>query len=193
MLHCLNKVVAYHALVNGWVLIEVFEGKRILAEENRYLGRVLMRVPQGKMISHVVTFEVDTYGVLTVQLQDRETGEVVQEAFERCARVVPQKVIARLKEQAKTFKEADMQQIESQGARNNLLATCFVLKYKLFNDQGLAALKTEYMEGKCQAVEDWARAHSEESSEMFERKKRELLRDWQLHLEKQGLKDEGWS
>ena len=48
MLHCLNKVVAYHALVNGWVVaggdneiasIEVFDGTSWIQMESLKVGR----------------------------------------------------------------------------------------------------------------------------------------------------------
>ena len=103
----------------------MFEGKRELADENRYLGRLVLSPPAGRIISYIVSFEVDTNGVLAVHAKDPGTGDESHEVFERCARFVcSQQEIARLKEGAKAFKEADMLQIKRHDTRNNLLATC---------------------------------------------------------------------
>ena len=126
---------------------------------------------------------MDTNGVLAVHAKNPATGDESHEVFERSARFVSQQEIARLKKEAKAYKEADMLQIQCVDSRNRLLASCAHLKYNLFNDEDITALDKatkDEIERRCQAVEDWTKMHSDESSETYKRKEQELLKAWNM-------------
>ena len=145
-------------------------------------------------MQHAITFEVDTNGVLSVSAKDQATGDITHEVFERCARVVPPKVISRLKEEAKAYKEADELEIQRLGARSKLLTTCVNIKYNLFNDESLSSLNKaakDEIEMRCQEAEDWAKKHPDEKSETYQRKKDEVTKDWNILSDKQSLSTEG--
>ena len=176
-------------------MLLVYEGERKLARENRHLGTVHLNPPEGRVVvEYAITYEVDTNGVLAVSAKDEATGDFSHEVFKRCARVVPQKVLSRLKEEAKSYKEADELEIQRLGARSKLLTTCVNIKYNLFNDESLSSLSKsakDEIERRCQEAEDWAKMHADESSEAYRRKKDEVIQEWNNISVKQDLCTEG--
>ena len=175
-------------------MIRVYEGERALADQNRYLGKVVLDPPKGKIVQYAITLEVDTNGVLAVSAKDQATGDISHEVFERCARVVPQDVLSSLKEEAKAYQEADELEIKRLEARNKLLMTCVNIKYNLFNDESLSSLSKaakDEIEMRCQEAEDWAKKHPDEKSETYQRKKDEVTKDWNILSVKPNLGNEG--
>ena len=137
---------------------------------------------------------MDTNGVLAVYAKNPATGDESHEVFERSARFVSQQEIARLKKEAKAYKEADMLQIRRHSTRNNLLATCLLLKYYLFTDEDLTSLDKatkDEIERRCQEVEDRAKMHPDKSSETYKGKKQELIKDWNMLRAKKDKRSAG--
>ena len=137
---------------------------------------------------------MDTNGVLAVYAKNPATGDESHEVFERSARFVSQQEIARLKKEAKAYKEADMLQIRRHSTRNNLLATCLLLKYYLFTDEDLTSLDKatkDEIERRCQAAEDWAKMHPYESSDTYKGEMDELLKAWDMLCAKIGNQSAG--
>lgn len=115
-----HRIAVVTTVQNGQqsLRLDIYQGQRALAKENRCLGsltfRKLPRAAKGA-IEIVVRFELDKNGLLHVQANNKSTGNVIEADFETES-LDPKRVEALVKE-AEEMRQADQQHLRLEGAK----------------------------------------------------------------------------
>ncbi|KAF8586214.1 heat shock protein 70 [Ramaria rubella] len=133
------------------VLIQVFEGERILIKDNHHLGKFELSgiPPAPRGVPQIdVTFELDVNGILKVDAMDRGTGKAQQITIETHGESrLSDEEIARMIQDAEEFVAADVEQrqrVESLDRFGDYVAT---MREQLADDEGLGGRLTEAQRG----------------------------------------------
>jgi len=117
----------------GEVEINIYQGEREIAENNKLLGKfILMGIsPAPKGIPRIeVSFSVDINGILTVTAMDLST-KLSKEISVTQSGLLNEDEIEQLKLEAEKFKEVDRKQKELVDIRNKILNYAYVLDKQL--------------------------------------------------------------
>jgi molecular chaperone DnaK len=102
------------------VTVQVFQGERPMAADNRLLGRFNLEgieaAPRG-MPQIEVTFDIDANGILNVSAKDRKTGKEVQRRIENSSGLSKDEV-DRMAREAESHADDDKRKRELADARN---------------------------------------------------------------------------
>ena len=104
------------------VTIRVFQGERRIAEHNKLLGSFDLTgiAPAPKGVPQItVSFEIDSNGILHVSAKDQKTGKEHSIKISNSSSLSKEE-IAKMREDAEKFEEADNQKAQLIEARNNL-------------------------------------------------------------------------
>ena len=167
----------------------VYEGERLLAEENILLGKLQVETRQGEKSQWKIHFEVDTNGILTASIQDQLTRNIAAKEMQRSSTSLSKKDVKRLGEKAKAFKRADEKEIERLTQKNKLLSLCTNIRYFLRTEERLSNLsekEREKVEKRCQVAVEWTNSNLGAAREEFQGKTKELRTHWAGVLSKVG-------
>ena len=118
---------------------------------------------------------------MTAHMEDLATRNSNKVEIKRSASSLTKAEVQDLKEEARTHKDDDKQEVKRLGERNKIIATIFNIQYKLRTEEKLKALCEETRtntEQKCSEVEQWLRENPNASFEEFKLKRDGLLSDW---------------
>merc|ERR1719446_1359016 len=116
------------------VLIQVFEGERVMTKDNNILGKFHLDgiPPAPRGVPQIeVTFDIDANGILNVSAQDKSTGKSNQITITNEKGRLSQSEIDRMVQEAEKFRaedEANKCKIE---AKNGLENYCFTMRNTL--------------------------------------------------------------
>ncbi|MED6171108.1 hypothetical protein PIB30_037585 [Stylosanthes scabra] len=102
---------------------KVFEGERARATDNNLLGWFsLSGIPKGpKRHPVVLTFDIDSNGILYVTAEDETSGNSNEIIISNCTgRMMSQKEVARLIQEARVYEAEDKKFLDKARARNDL-------------------------------------------------------------------------
>ena len=162
--------------------LHVYEGERLLAIENRLLGRLQVDTRKGEESMFKIHFEVDTDGILTASIQDHLTNNKTIKEIERSTTSLSKKEVERLRQEALAYKRDDEKEIERLSQRNKLLALCTNIRYHMRTKETLLNLSERQrakIEQKCQDAVDWTNSNLEATRGQFQAKAEELLVHWE--------------
>ena len=161
--------------------LNVYEGERLLADENTHLGRLEVETREGEKTQFQIHFEVDTNGILTASIQDQLTSNIAAKEMQRSSTSLSKKDVERLGQEAKKHKKDDEKEIERLVQKNKLLSLCTNICYILRTDEKLSNLskkEKEKVEKKCQVTVEWTNSNLEAARVEFLEKAEELMRFW---------------
>ena len=161
----------------------VFEGERILADENVKLGELKVKTTPGDISSSETTFEVDTNGILTVTYRNLGTGDSKQIEMIRKSSTLTRKEIDTLQKNAKLNQKEDLKEVKRLTEKNKLNSLLVNIRYTLKTNKNLRTLDDqckEKIQNKWTGVEDWMNSNQGASTEAFKEERSSLLSSWKL-------------
>jgi molecular chaperone DnaK len=153
------------------VEINVLQGEREMAADNKSLGRFILDgippAPRG-MPQVEVTFDIDSNGILNVSAKDKNSGKEQKITIQNSTNLADDEV-ERMKNEAEKFAEADKAKRELIEARNKANSVAFEIEKQL-KDYGdkLDKADKEKIEADVKALKDLA-AKEEASKEELEK------------------------
>jgi len=124
------------------VSIQVLEGERSMAKDNRVLGRFELSgippAPRGVPQIHV-TFDVDENSILLVSAKDSGSGSEEQITITNDKGRLSEEEIQRMVREAEEFEEEDKKVKERVEARNGLEQTAYSLKNQVNDEEKLGS------------------------------------------------------
>ncbi|XP_026331679.1 heat shock cognate 71 kDa protein-like [Hyposmocoma kahamanoa] len=149
------------------VLIQVFEGERIMTRENNLLGKFkLTRIPRAKKgVPQIeVTFVIDENGILNVSAVDRRTKKSRQITIKNDKGRLSKHQIDRMVQEAEMFKKEEEQMKISAEARNTLQYFCYSMRSKAQNKnlQIQVHIKQAVLD-KCEEILSWLEVNHQAS------------------------------
>ncbi len=115
------------------VEIDIFQGEREIAEENKLLGKFTLKniPPAPKGIPRIeVTFSINVNGILKVSAIDLSTKNK-KEFFVSNSGLLDKNEIKKIKENAETFRQADLEKKELIKIKNNILKYIYLIEQSL--------------------------------------------------------------
>jgi L1 cell adhesion molecule like protein len=148
------------------ITVKVYQGERILAKENKFLGKCeitnIPPKPKGKV--HVdVTFSLDINGSLAVNATETSGGQT-SDLIIKMDNALSEDVIEELVQRAKEMEKDDLLVIETTKVKTELLNFCMELKQT----------GNESQKKKADEIIKWVRKNQEESKEIYENKLNEI-------------------
>ncbi len=176
------------------VEINVLQGERPLAKDNKSLGKFILDgiPPAPRGVPQIeVTFEIDTDGILKVSAKDKATGKS-QKIVIQGATGLDEEEIKRMQEEAKKYEEEDKKVKERIEARNKLDGLIFGIE-KTYKDVE-SKLSEEVKKELSQALEEAKKVRDEkeatkETLEAAYDKLNEVVRKYAQELYKTTSKD----
>ncbi len=148
------------------ISVKVYQGERLLAKENKYLGKLditnIPPKPKGQVIVEV-TFSLDINGSLLVTAKEKSGGQTSDLTIKMDTEMGEEK-IEELVTRAQTMEAEDMKIIETTRTRTQLQDLCIELKSK----------GNEKQKKKAEETYKWVRKNIEESKETYLKKIEEL-------------------
>ncbi len=148
------------------ITVKVYQGERILAKENKFLGQCeitnIPPKPKGKVIVNV-TFSVDINGSLAVNATETSGGQT-SDLIIKMDNALSEKEIEELVQRAKEMEKDDLLVIETTKVKTELLNFCMELKQT----------GNESQKKKANEIIKWVRKNQEESKETYENKLNEI-------------------
>ena len=148
------------------ISVKVYQGERVLAKENKYLGKCditnIPPLPKGKVIVEV-TFSLDINGSLLVTAKEKSGGKTSDLTINMDTEM-SEEIIEELVTRAQTMEADDLKIIETTRIRTQLQDLCIDLKSK----------GNEKQKKKAEEIYKWVRKHIEESKETYLKKIEEL-------------------
>ena len=148
------------------ISVKVYQGERLLAKENKYLGKLditnIPPKPKGQVIVEV-TFSLDINGSLLVTAKEKSGGQTSDLTIKMDTEMGEEKV-EELITRAQTMEAEDMKIIETTRTRTQLQDLCIELKSK----------GNEKQKKKAEETYKWVRKNIEESKETYLKKIEEL-------------------
>lgn len=130
------------------ILMKVFEGERVMADDNHFLGQFTLSgippLPRGQA-SNDTTFELDADGILHVTAVDTITKNKNQITITLNKGRLSQEQVSRLIREAEAMKRDDEKRREAAEARNELERLCWLGQRKGHG----------HLWDKCQLVLEW--------------------------------------
>ncbi len=115
------------------VEIDIFQGEREIAEDNKLLGKFTLKniPPAPKGIPRIeVTFSINVNGILKVSAIDLSTKNK-REFFVSNSGLLDKNEIKKIKENAETFRQADLERKELIKIKNNILKYIYLIEQSL--------------------------------------------------------------
>lgn len=115
------------------VEIDIFQGEREIAEENKLLGKFTLKniPPAPKGIPRIeVTFTINVNGILKVSAIDLSTKNK-KEFFVSNSGLLDKNEIKKIKENAEIFRQADLEKKELIKIKNNILKYIYLIEQSL--------------------------------------------------------------
>jgi len=113
------------------VTIQVYQGERKMAQQNKLLGRFdlsdIPPAPRG-MPQIEVTFDIDANGILNVSAADKSTGRENKITITNDKGRLSKEEIERMVSDAERYRSEDEKQRERVAAKNSLESYCFNMK-----------------------------------------------------------------
>ena len=148
------------------IAVKVYQGERILAKENKFLGKCeitnIPPKPKGKVEVHV-TFSLDLNGSLTVKATETSGGQT-SDLIIKMDNALSEDMIEELIQRAKKMEKDDLLVIETTIVKTELLNFCMELKKN----------GNESQKKKANEIIKWVRKNQEESKETYENKLNEI-------------------
>merc|ERR1719273_2223156 len=140
------------------VLIQVFQGERVMTEHNILLGKFELTgiPPSPRGVPQIeVTFEIDANGILNVAALDKTSGNVESITITADKGRPSQEEIDEMLRAAEEFAEEDARMAETVQAKNSLESAAYNLKNQLEDEEKLGAkLSDEDKETLFEAAND---------------------------------------
>merc|ERR1719259_138606 len=131
------------------VLIQVYEGERVMTKDNNLLGKFdLTGIPPApRGVPQIeVTFDIDANGILNVSACDKSTGKQNKITITNDKGRLSKEEIEKMVNDAEKYKAEDDIQKERISAKNNLESCCFNMK---------STLEDEKLNDKCDEAIKW--------------------------------------
>lgn len=128
------------------VLIQVFEGERVLTRDNNKLGKFELNgiAPAPRGVPQIeVTFEIDADGILKVSASDKVSGKSESIAITNDRGRLSEDEIKRMIKEAAEFAEEDQYILERAEARNKLENYIYTINIQLKDDGALSTRVSE--------------------------------------------------
>jgi len=162
------------------VLIQVFEGERPQTKDNHLLGTFNLEnippAPRG-VPQIVVTFDVDSNGILNVSAQDSSTGNVKSITITNDKGRLSKDDVERLVREAEQHKEADELVLKKIHAKNELEQYAYQIRHTVSDEKlkdKISESEKQQMLDMIQGIEQWISANQNANASEFEAKKKEL-------------------
>ncbi|XP_077002891.1 heat shock-related 70 kDa protein 2-like [Tamandua tetradactyla] len=172
------------------VLVKVYEGERALAQNNKVLGsfelsgirRAYCGVPK-----ILVTFEIDSNGILTVTAVDKGTGRKNNITITNDKGRLSKDDIDRMVEEAEKYRLEDQVNRDRVAIRNSMEAYIFDVIQTVENNNRELKFGKEDKKGvleKCQEVLNWIECNQMAEIDEYEHKQKEAERIFNLSFVK---------
>jgi L1 cell adhesion molecule like protein len=164
----------------GTVLIQVFEGERVLTKDNNLLGKFHLDgiPPAPRGVPQIeVFFDVDSNGILNVSAQDKSTGLRNQIIITNEKGRLSQGEIDRMVAEAEKLRAEDEANRGKVEAKNQLENYCFSMRNALAEERlqfKFGAGDKEKIESAVQSTLDWVDKNQAAEKDEFEGKQQEL-------------------
>ncbi|XP_026331364.1 heat shock 70 kDa protein cognate 4-like [Hyposmocoma kahamanoa] len=164
------------------VLVQVYEGERIMTRENNILGEFTLTgiPPAAKGVPQIdVTFEIDEDGILSASAVERSTNKSKKITITNDKGRLSKHQIDRMVKEAEMYKKEEEQIKISAQARNALQYFCYSMRSKAENktlkDRIQPESKTAILE-KCREILGWLEDNQQASAKELNSKLSDLER-----------------
>jgi len=162
------------------VLIQVFEGERVLTKDNTLLGKFQLegipQMPRGQPQIEV-SFDLDANGILNVTALEKSTGKTDKITITNDKGRLSKEDIERMVAEAEEFKNDDARIKEQIDNYNDLERYVFQVKSETKGDELKAKMDEDTLAllvKKIAEVEAWMNDHPRENKEVFDEKRKEI-------------------
>ncbi|XP_056432316.1 heat shock 70 kDa protein 1-like isoform X2 [Gadus chalcogrammus] len=162
------------------VLIQVFEGERVITKDNNLLGKFELSgiSPAPRMVPQIeVTFDIDADGILNVAAVDKSTGKQNKITITNDKGRLSKEDIERMVKEADQYKVEDEQQRKNIAAKNALESYAFNMKSSLREDNLKDRVSEEdrkKVEEKCEQAILWMENNQRAEKEEYQHQLMEL-------------------
>lgn len=157
------------------VLIQVFEGERVMTKDNTLLGRFQLdgipAMPRG-MPQIEVAFDVDANGILNVSASEKSSGKTEKIRITNDKGRLSKEDIDRMVEEAERYKADDDLLKERIEAKNKMEEQLYQHKTK-YNDEKSDMIKVA-LGDTIKKYDDWLFENGSEQKEVYEEKTKEM-------------------
>jgi len=162
------------------VLIQVFEGERVMTKDNNLLGKFELSgiPPAPRGVPQIdVTFDIDANAILNVTACDKSTGKENKITITNDKGRLSKEDIDRMVNEAEKYKAEDEQQRERISTKNNLESYAFSVKQTVEDDKLKDKIsdddKTQVI-AKAKEILEWLDNNQQAGKDEYDDKQKEL-------------------
>ena len=139
------------------IILNVYEGERLLAKENKFLGNCILDDISEKEEKVEIKFSVDINYILKVSLNVNDKNNELRVKLDK---LDDENIINEKIKESQESKEEDKRILENNKMKSNLINYCFKLKREGNDEEKI----------KSKITLNWVKTHQNENKEIYEKK-----------------------
>ena len=139
------------------IILNVYEGERLLAKENKFLGNCILDDISEKEEKVEIKFSVDINYILKVSLNVNDKNNELRVKLDK---LDDENIINEKIKKSQERKEEDKRILENNKMKSNLINYCFKLKREGNDEEKI----------KSKITLNWVKTHQNENKEIYEKK-----------------------